>query len=143
MKHIVGFSGGIDSQACARWVLNRYPAEDVILMNSDAGGNEHPLTIQFVADYSASVHSVVSVTAIVADMWETDGYAQRRGLDGSAPLDFPTMMEIKHTPPTRKKQFCTDILKLRPQRRWLHEHFGPGGQYEGIASHPLLGQAPR
>ena len=23
MKHIVGFSGGIDSQACARWVLNR------------------------------------------------------------------------------------------------------------------------
>lgn len=25
MKHIVGFSGGVDSQACARWVLNRYP----------------------------------------------------------------------------------------------------------------------
>ena len=41
MKHIVGFSGGIDSQACARWVLNRFPVEDVILLNSDAGGNEH------------------------------------------------------------------------------------------------------
>lgn len=25
MKHIVGFSGGVDSQACARWVLNRFP----------------------------------------------------------------------------------------------------------------------
>jgi len=23
IKHVVGFSGGIDSQACARWVLNR------------------------------------------------------------------------------------------------------------------------
>jgi hypothetical protein len=31
MKHIVGFSGGVDSQACARWVLNRYPKEDDIL----------------------------------------------------------------------------------------------------------------
>lgn len=39
-KHIVGFSGGIDSQACARWVLNRYPKEDVILLNFDAGGND-------------------------------------------------------------------------------------------------------
>lgn len=48
MKHIVGFSGGIDSQACARWVLNRFPKEDVILTNSDAGGNEHPLTTEFV-----------------------------------------------------------------------------------------------
>ena len=25
MKHIVGFSGGIDSQACARWVLEPLP----------------------------------------------------------------------------------------------------------------------
>jgi 7-cyano-7-deazaguanine synthase in queuosine biosynthesis len=47
-KHIVGFSGGIDSQACARWVLDRFPGEDVILLNSDAGGNEHPLTTSFV-----------------------------------------------------------------------------------------------
>ena len=37
MKHIVGFSGGIDSQAAALWVLNRFPREDVILLNSDAG----------------------------------------------------------------------------------------------------------
>src|SRR5687768_11297959 len=29
VKHIVGFSGGIDSQACARWVLNRYPKENL------------------------------------------------------------------------------------------------------------------
>lgn len=36
MKHIVGFSGGIDSQALARWVLNRYDADDVILVNTDA-----------------------------------------------------------------------------------------------------------
>ena len=59
MKHVVGFSGGIDSQACALWVRNRFPREDVILLNSDAGGNEHPLTVEFVERYSATVHPVV------------------------------------------------------------------------------------
>lgn len=132
MKHIVGFSGGIDSQACARWVLNRFPAEDVILTNSDAGGNEHPLTMAFVDDYAAKVHPVVKVQAIVADLWETDGFAERRGFDGAAPLDFPTMMEIKKRPPSRKVQFCTTVLKLAPQRRWIRDTFGAGGSYEGV-----------
>jgi 3'-phosphoadenosine 5'-phosphosulfate sulfotransferase (PAPS reductase)/FAD synthetase len=130
-KHIVGFSGGIDSQACARWVLNRYPAEDVILCNSNAGGNEHPLTEMFVAEYSEKVHPVVSVNAIIADIWETPGYAEKRGFDGTAPLDFETMISIKGRPPSRKAQFCTEILKLRPQRQWIRKQFGPGGPYEG------------
>jgi 7-cyano-7-deazaguanine synthase in queuosine biosynthesis len=65
MKHIVGFSGGIDSQACARWVLNRYPKEDVILLNSDAGGNEHPLTTAFVEEYSRTIHSMVRLQPII------------------------------------------------------------------------------
>ena len=38
------------------------------------------------------MHPVVSVTAIHADIWETEGYAERKGFDGNAPLDFPTMM---------------------------------------------------
>jgi 3'-phosphoadenosine 5'-phosphosulfate sulfotransferase (PAPS reductase)/FAD synthetase len=131
VKHIVGFSGGIDSQACARWVLNRYAAEDVILMNSDAGGNEHPLTMEFVDLYSRTVHPVVKVQAIVADLWKTDGFAERRGYDGAAPLDFPTMMEIKKRPPSRKVQFCTTVLKLAPQKRWIADAFGPTGMYAG------------
>ena len=101
MKHIVGFSGGIDSQACARWVLNRYPAEDVILMNSNAGGNEHPMTDAFVDTYSRVIHPVVCVTAIHADIWERDGEAEKHGVDPRAALDFPTLMAFKQTPPTR------------------------------------------
>lgn len=131
MKHIVGFSGGIDSQACARWVLNRFPAEDVILMNSDAGGNEHPLTVAFVKEYSETVHPVITVTAIISDLWKTDGFAERRGFDGDAPLDFPTMMAIKKRPPSRKVQFCTTVLKLAPQKRWMVDAFGPTGPYAG------------
>jgi 3'-phosphoadenosine 5'-phosphosulfate sulfotransferase (PAPS reductase)/FAD synthetase len=131
MKHIVGFSGGIDSQACARWVLNRFPAEDVILTNSDAGGWEDPLTVEFVAWYSANVHRVTLTPARVKDMWVTPGFAETKGLDGEALLSFEEMVRIKGRPPSRKAQFCTEKLKLNPQRRWMREVFRPGGEFEG------------
>lgn len=133
MKHIVGFSGGIDSQACARWVLNRYPAEDVILTNSDAGGWEDTLTVGFVAWYSANIHPVTLTPARVKDMWETPGFAEKKGLDGESILTFEEMVRIKGRPPSRKAQFCTEKLKLVPQRRWLREAFGPGGVFAGEA----------
>jgi tRNA U34 2-thiouridine synthase MnmA/TrmU len=58
MKHIVGFSGGIDSQEAAARVINKFGAEDTILLNSDAGQNEDPLTIWFIENYSKNVHEV-------------------------------------------------------------------------------------
>lgn len=131
MKHIVEFSGGIDSQACARWVLNRYPKEDVILANSDAGGWEDALTVEFVAWYSANIHPVTLTPARIKDMWETPGYAETKGLDGEAILTYEEMCRIKGRPPSRKAQFCTEILKLKPQHRWLREAFGVDGQFEG------------
>jgi 3'-phosphoadenosine 5'-phosphosulfate sulfotransferase (PAPS reductase)/FAD synthetase len=131
VKHIVGFSGGVDSQACARWVLNRFPKDDVILTNSTAGGWEDPLTVEFVRWYAEHVHPVVTCDAIVADMWETPGFAETKGLDGSAPLTFEELCRLKGRPPSRRAQFCTEILKLRPQRRWMRTVFGVGGPYEG------------
>lgn len=123
MKHVVGFSGGIDSQACARWVLNRFDPADVILLNSDAGGNEHPLTVEFIAEYSATVHPVTTVTPIVADMGER---AKKRiadlGLGPTDPLTFDVLALIKQTFPRRKMQFCTEHLKLRPAHRWMREN---------------------
>jgi 3'-phosphoadenosine 5'-phosphosulfate sulfotransferase (PAPS reductase)/FAD synthetase len=131
MKHIVGFSGGVDSQATARWVLNRFPHEDVILTNSTAGGWEDPLTVEFVDWYSANVHPITRTDAKVSDMWETPGFAETKGLDGNAPLTFELMVSIKGRPPSRKAQFCTEKLKLVPQRRWVRETFGVGGMFEG------------
>ena len=130
-KHIVGFSGGIDSQACARWVINRYGAENVILTNTNAGGNEHPLTEAFIAEYSRDVHPVVVITAQMRDMWETPGYAEKRGYRSEDELTFERLIEAKGRPPARKAQFCTMFLKLIPQRRWIQAAFGPGGAYEG------------
>lgn len=126
MKYVVGFSGGIDSQACARWVLNRYPRQDVILLNSDAGGNEHPLTSEFVAWYSANVHPVV-VQAIVADMGTRGtepGQARdrRQEFQDSDPLTFDRLAYIKGRFPSSQAQFCTEHLKLAPAKRWMDEN---------------------
>jgi len=129
MKHIVGFSGGIDSQACARWVLNRYPKEDVVLLNSDAGGNEHPLTSEFIDWYSCHIHPVIVVQATVADMAGTaKGKIAELGLSPDDILTFDLMTILKGRWPSPKRQFCTEHLKLRPALRWMELAF-PAGDY--------------
>lgn len=122
MKHIVGFSGGIDSQACARWVLNRFPAEDVILLNSNAGGNEHPLTVAFILEYSREVHPVSIVRPELQDLWQTEDFAETKGLDSHEPLTFPRLAEMKKRFPARRSQFCTYFLKIAPSVRWVCEN---------------------
>lgn len=142
LKHIVGFSGGIDSQALARWVLNRYPAEDVFLLNSDAGGNEHWMTTEFVNWYSGSVHPVISLNPVVGDMGRsatkegTGGAERRREFADSDPLTFDTLAYIKGRFPSRTMQFCTEFLKLRPANRWIRENIIDKGltfrRYSGV-----------
>jgi 3'-phosphoadenosine 5'-phosphosulfate sulfotransferase (PAPS reductase)/FAD synthetase len=123
MKHIVGISGGIDSQACALWVRQRFAPEDIILVNSDAGGNEHPLTTEHLTEYSRTVFPIVMFSPIVADM---DGRAAaniaKLGLQPTDPLTFDLLAELKQCFPARKMQFCTQHLKLEPQLRWMREN---------------------
>lgn len=132
MKHIVGFSGGIDSQAAAKKVIEMFGSESVILLNSDAGGNEDPITTEYVAEYSRLVHPVTVVSAINADMW-VDGSdkPEEYGLDPNGTLDFPGLIARKGMP-TKARKTCTMVLKLQPQIRWIKKHFGVGGQFEGV-----------
>jgi len=131
VKHIVGFSGGVDSQATMRWAVNRFGAKNVIATNTRAGRNESPITDSFIENYSAKIHPIVTVTPLVRDLWETEGYAEKKGLDGEEELTFIRLVEIKKRPPSRTQQFCTYFLKLIPMRRWVREAFGPGGEFEG------------
>ena len=134
MKHVVGFSGGVDSQACAGWVLDHFPKEDVILCNSDAGGNEHPLTTEHIKWYSENVHPVVMVKPLIRDLASVGtgngGTGERRReYDENAEMTFADLAYIKGRFPSRKAQFCTEFLKLRPQQRWLKENLDPSEAY--------------
>ncbi len=125
----MGFSGGIDSQATALLVLQWYPAKDVILLNSTAGGNEHPITSQFIRDYSVNVFPVVMIDALVGDLGSVGtrpGITRERRaeFDDSEELTFDKLAYIKGRFPSTKARFCTEYLKLSPQKRWIAEnHF--------------------
>ncbi len=127
MKHIIGFSGGVDSQACALWARQRFPHEDIILLNADAGGNEHPITVDFIAQYSANVFPVATAHAQVQDLFgKGSGKIRELNLQPTDPLTFDLLAQIKDTFPRRKMQFCTDHLKLYPARRWHYENGARG-----------------
>jgi 3'-phosphoadenosine 5'-phosphosulfate sulfotransferase (PAPS reductase)/FAD synthetase len=127
VKHIIGFSGGIDSQATALWVRRNFPAEDVILCNADPGGNEHPITTEFIEWYSVNVFPVVRISPIVADMaGRSLAKIAKLGLKPSDPMTFETLALIKGVWPASQSQFCTTHLKLEPQRRWCYQNGGKG-----------------
>lgn len=126
VKHVVGFSGGIDSQATALWVREHFPAADIILLNSDVGGHEHPITTEFIRQYSENVFPVCVVTPLVRDLegrGTKPGNVRDRRMEfgDEEELTFARMAYIKGRFPSRTMQFCTEHLKLAPQRRWAKE----------------------
>lgn len=127
MKHVVGFSGGIDSQATALWVRDRFPAEDIILCNADPGGNESPITTEFIEHYSENVFPVTMIHPQVSDMiGRAPGKIAELGLEPTDPLSFDLLASLKGRFPSTKARFCTTHLKLEPMRRWCYENGARG-----------------
>jgi 3'-phosphoadenosine 5'-phosphosulfate sulfotransferase (PAPS reductase)/FAD synthetase len=124
VKHIVGFSGGIDSQAALAWALQHHDPADVIAVNTQAGGNEHPLTVAHVRLLSETVHHVEVITPLIRDIWYGPGRGVVESLLPRAndELTFVELARWKHRFPSRRAQFCTEFLKLRPIRRWIGEN---------------------
>ena len=141
MKRVVGFSGGSDSQATLRVVRDMFGDDDVIALNTNAGGNEHPITEQFIAEYSAKVFPIVSVKALVKDLGtrgtkEGKTRDRRQEFSDEDELTFDRLAYVKGRFPSRKAQFCTEHLKLAPQMRWCQEnlvdHGIPFERYVGV-----------
>jgi 3'-phosphoadenosine 5'-phosphosulfate sulfotransferase (PAPS reductase)/FAD synthetase len=141
MKHVLGFSGGADSQAVSLWLRQRYSKEDVVLTFCDAGGNEHPMTYEFIRWYSDNIHPVHFITPIVADMaGRAKGKIEKLGLGPNDPLTFDLLAKLKGRFPATKSRFCTSHLKLYPMLRWTRENIGSlkapddpeGGPYTGF-----------
>ena len=127
MKIVVGFSGGVDSQATALLARQQHAAKDVILLNSDAGGNEHPLTTAFIQEYSRTIFPVVMVSPKISGLegiGTRDGQVgqRRKEYDENGPMTFADLAYIKGRFPSRKAQFCTQHLKLTPSLRWINEN---------------------
>jgi 3'-phosphoadenosine 5'-phosphosulfate sulfotransferase (PAPS reductase)/FAD synthetase len=122
-------------------VLDHFPREDVILLNSNAGGNEHPITTEFVRWYSKNVHPVVEVNAIIADLGGVGTHSgktkqRREQYCDDDLMSFVDLATVKGRFPSRKAQFCTEYLKLAPQRRWIKENVTDLGhdiiRYSGV-----------
>jgi len=141
LKHVVGFSGGVDSQACLRWVRDTFGDANVIALNSDVGGHEHPITTAFVEEYSETVFPITTVTPLIRDL---GGRGTRPGatrdrrqeFSDDDVMTFDRLAYIKGMFPSRKRQFCTEHLKLVPQRRWCDENLTGNGipfeRYAGV-----------
>lgn len=135
-KHVVGFSGGIDSQACAGWVRQRVPAEDILLF-ADTGW-EDCLTYEFVRDYSAKVFPVTFVTPLVGDdpdfTHKERAGCERAGAKAGDVLTMERLAAIKGRWAMPTARFCTTFLKLWPQRRWMAENLADQGyvRYAGV-----------
>ena len=141
VKHVVGFSGGIDSQATALWVREHFPAEDIILLNSDVGGHEHPITSEFIRSYSEHVFPVIVTSPLIRDLGGVGSRSgqignRRHEYDENDVLTMEALAYIKGRFPSRTRQFCTQFLKLAPQRRWSEENIDTSGldiiRYVGV-----------
>ena len=51
------------------------------------------------------------------------------GLNENDPLTFDLLAKLKGIFPSNKYQFCTEHLKLRPQKRWLEQYIKPPDDY--------------
>jgi 3'-phosphoadenosine 5'-phosphosulfate sulfotransferase (PAPS reductase)/FAD synthetase len=132
-KHVVGFSGGIDSQACSLWVRRHFPPQDIILLNTQAGRHEHPLTAAFVDWYSAHVFPVTIVTPLVRDLKDVGNEhpeirRRRQSLGEESELTFDLLAWVKLMFPRSQISFCTEYLKLAPQVRWCRENLADQGE---------------
>lgn len=132
-KVVVGFSGGIDSQACSLWVRQRFTPDDIILLFADTGW-EDCLTYEFIRNYSATVFPVTTVTPLVGDnpdflTRERSGLT-RVGAKVGDVLTMELLAAIKGRWASSRAAFCTSNLKVWPTLRWLRENILPPDDYE-------------
>ncbi len=139
MKYVLGFSGGVDSQACAYHMLSprglNLPKQDVILLNSQAGRNEHPITVEHIKWYSENVHPVIEVVPQVRDIGQpregSKRTERRKAYHEEDEMTFEIAALLNGGFLSRRAQWCTEYLKQAPTRRWCHENLTANGiEYE-------------
>lgn len=120
-QHVVMFSGGIGSWATAKRVVEKYGADNTVLLFSDVkGDNPNPHvgededTYRFIDDAAANLGCKLVRVVDGRDIWQV--FRDQRFLGNSriAP--------------------CSHDLKQKPAKRWIYENTTPGDAviYVGI-----------
>lgn len=127
--NIVSVSGGKDSTATLLTAIRR-KADNLIAVFADTG-HEHPSTYEYV-DYLANATGVKFITVkadfsdqivhkrhLVETKWREDGVSERiieRALSVLHPTGIPFLdiCLVKGRFPSRRAQFCTHELKVKP-----------------------------
>lgn len=112
MKHVVMFSGGIGSWACAKRVAEQHGTENLYLVFSDVKGNadsphigEDEDTYRFLQDAAENVGGELVWLKDGRDIWQV--FKDKRWLGNS---------RLAH---------CSHLLKQRPAREWLEANCAP------------------
>lgn len=101
MKHVVMFSGGIGSWACAKRVAEKHGTENLILLFTDTKSEDEDL-YRFLYQASANVGGKLVVLEDGRDLWEV----------------FWDMKFLSNS----RVDNCSHYLKRRPAKKWLKEN---------------------
>lgn len=110
--HHLGVSGGKDSTALLLWAIHKsgLPRESLRVTFCDTG-NEDPMTYAHI--------EMLNELALVAGI--------PGGIETIIPaLTFFALALKKKRFPSRKAQFCTIELKIKPTKNWLQERWAEG-----------------
>lgn len=112
MKHVVMFSGGIGSWACAKRVAEKHGTDDLYLLFSDVKGfNDNPHigededTYRFIKEAADNVGGELVIVRDGRDIWQV--FKDKRFLGNS------------------RLASCSHELKQKPARKWLEENCPP------------------
>ena len=111
-RHVVMFSGGIGSWACAKRVSEQHGTENLVLLFSDVKGNstnphvgEDQDTYRFINDATANIGAQLVTVADGRDIWQV--FRDKRFLGNS------------------RLASCSHELKQKPAREWLDNNCNP------------------
>jgi len=112
MKHVVMFSGGIGSWACAKRVAEKHGVDDLFLVFTDVKGTtENPHigedqdTYRFIKEAAQNVGGTLVYINEGRDIWQV--FKDKRFLGNS------------------RQANCSHLLKQKPARDWLDAHCDP------------------
>jgi len=113
MKHIIQYSGGVDSAVAAWLVTQKVPKEDIVLLFHDVPGGHHEDMYRFNDDFSSFLGIPITEVTRNETIWEA--------------------ITRHHSMPSLWIQFCNYEFKIEPAEKFYATLTEPYVLYNGYA----------